>query len=43
MGEDAIYFMVGFSSYNTTKVVSRVETWYEWVERGRNIDDQDEH
>lgn len=36
MGDDTIYFAVGFKSYDITRVVSRAKTWYDWVERGRN-------
>ncbi|KAG5584103.1 hypothetical protein H5410_044537 [Solanum commersonii] len=37
MGDDAIFFAVGFKSYDITRVVSRAETWYDWVERGRRM------
>uniref|UniRef100_A0A0V0IZK3 Putative ovule protein n=1 Tax=Solanum chacoense TaxID=4108 RepID=A0A0V0IZK3_SOLCH len=37
MGDDTIYFAVGFKSYDITRVVSRAETWYDWVERGRKM------
>uniref|UniRef100_M1DFA8 DUF4283 domain-containing protein n=1 Tax=Solanum tuberosum TaxID=4113 RepID=M1DFA8_SOLTU len=36
MADDTIYFAVGFKSYDITRVVSKAETWYDWVERGRN-------
>ncbi|KAG5615576.1 hypothetical protein H5410_015400 [Solanum commersonii] len=36
MAADTIYFAVGFKSYDITRVVSKEETWYDWVERGRN-------
>ncbi|KAH0746461.1 hypothetical protein KY285_008118 [Solanum tuberosum] len=34
MGDDTIYFDVGFKSSDITRGVSRAETWYDWVERG---------
>ncbi|KAG5569604.1 hypothetical protein H5410_059370 [Solanum commersonii] len=37
MGDDTIYFAVGFKSFDITRGVSRVETWYDWVERGRKM------
>ncbi|KAF3616310.1 hypothetical protein FXO37_35135 [Capsicum annuum] len=37
MGGDTIYFAVGFKSFDNTRKVSRAETWYDWVERGRNM------
>ncbi|WMV18955.1 hypothetical protein MTR67_012340, partial [Solanum verrucosum] len=37
MGDDTIFFVVGFKSYDITRVVSRAETWYDWVERGRKM------
>ncbi|KAH0761235.1 hypothetical protein KY290_017308 [Solanum tuberosum] len=37
MGDDTIFFAVGFKSYDITRVVSRAETWYDWVERGRKM------
>lgn len=37
MGDDITYFTAGFKSYDITKKVSRAETWYDWVERGRNM------
>jgi len=32
MGESRIYFAVGFKSYDITKITSRSDTWFDWVE-----------
>ncbi|KAG5594745.1 hypothetical protein H5410_035977 [Solanum commersonii] len=37
IGDDTIYFVVGFKSFDITRGVSRAETWYDWVERGRKM------
>lgn len=34
MGDNVIYFVVGFKSYNITRIESRRETWYDWVKSG---------
>lgn len=37
MGLDRIYFALGFKSYDITRLISRAEVWFEWVERSRNL------
>ncbi|KAG5594729.1 hypothetical protein H5410_035961 [Solanum commersonii] len=37
MGEYRIYFAVGFKSSDLTRLTTRIETWFEWVERSRNL------
>lgn len=36
-GETTIYFTAGFKSYDITKIITRNEVWFEWVERSRNF------
>lgn len=37
MGDNIIYFAVGFKSYDIIRSVTRADEWYEWTERGRNL------
>ena len=37
MGDNRIYFTAGLKSYDITRLESRAETWFEWVERSRNL------
>lgn len=37
MGDNRIYFAAGFKSYDITKLATKVDIWFKWVLRSRNL------